>query len=85
MQFLYSDKLDKKKSINVCFFFSFSFKNKVDRKKKIGSKLTVAGSSSGLSSSAWRRNTFPRDIRHNILSKAGTRSRFITPATNLQK
>lgn len=34
MQFLYSDKLDKKKSINVCFFFSFSFKNKVDRKKK---------------------------------------------------
>lgn len=48
-------------------------------------KLTVAGSSKGLSSSVCRRNMLPRDIRQSILSKAGTRSRLITPPTNLQE
>jgi len=54
-------------------------------KIKEESELTVDGSSSGLSSSVCRRKTFPRDIRQSILSKAGTRSRFITPPTNLQE
>ena len=45
--------------------------------------LTVTGSSSAASISAWRRNTLPRQARHNILSKAGRRSRRMTPATNL--
>jgi len=51
------------------------------QKKKI--KLTVVGSSKGWSSSACLRKTFPLEIRHSILSKAGTLSLSITPATNL--
>lgn len=47
--------------------------------------FTVAGSSRDSSSSARRRNTLPRLIRHNIRSKPGTRSRGTTPATNLVK
>lgn len=42
-----------------------------------------AGSSSQSSISAWRKNTFPRQIRHNIRSKSGRRSRKMTPETNL--
>lgn len=45
--------------------------------------LTVTGSSSGVSISACRRNTFPLHTLHSILSKAGIFSRTITPATNL--
>lgn len=47
--------------------------------------LTVLGSSRAVSISAWRRNTLPRQTRHSICSKAGMRSRWITPATNLNK
>ena len=45
--------------------------------------ITVMGSSKAASISACRRNTLPRHARHSILSKAGKRSRRITPATNL--
>lgn len=61
----------------------FSIYVKIKKKKRL--ELTVAGSSNGFSISVCRRNTFPRDIRQSILSKAGTRSRFITPPTNLQE
>ena len=44
--------------------------------------LTVDGSSSGISISACLRKTFPLEMRHSILSKAGTLSRLMTPATN---
>lgn len=44
---------------------------------------TFDGSSNGCSIIAWRRNTLPRHARHNIRSKAGKRSRKITPATKL--
>lgn len=47
--------------------------------------LTVAGSSSGSSISAFRRNTLPRHTLHSILSKVGILSLPITPATNLHK
>lgn len=50
---------------------------------RLGTILTVDGSSSDSSSSARRKNTLPRLIRHNIRSKPGTRSRGTTPATNL--
>lgn len=32
---------------------------------------------------AWRRNTLPRQARHSMRSKAGRRSRRMTPATKL--
>ncbi len=41
----------------------------------------VLGSSSASSISAWRRKTFPRQARHSMRSKAGRRSRRMTPAT----
>jgi len=46
--------------------------------------LTVVGSFNGSSMLLRRKNTFPREIRHNILSNAGKRSLCTTPATNLQ-
>lgn len=45
--------------------------------------LTVEGSSSGVSISACRRNTFPRHALQSIRSNAGILSLNITPATKL--
>ena len=45
---------------------------------------TVTGSSSGASMSVCLRSTLPRQARHNIRSNAASRSRRITPATNLR-
>ena len=44
----------------------------------------VLGSSSGVSISACLKNTLPRQARHRRRSNEGTRSRAITPVTNLQ-
>lgn len=44
---------------------------------------TFDGSSSGCSIIAWRKKTLPRQARQSIRSKAGKRSRKITPATKL--
>lgn len=49
----------------------------------IFNQLTLAGSSNGASIIAWRKKTLPRQALHNIRSKAGKRSRRITPATKL--
>ena len=46
-------------------------------------RLTVVGSSRGSSIPACRRNTFPRHALHSTRSKAGSRSRAITPVTKL--
>lgn len=46
-------------------------------------RLTVDGSSRGVSISAWRKNTLPLHALHNIRSKAGILSRRMTPATKL--
>lgn len=43
----------------------------------------VLGSSRGVSISACLKNTLPRQARHKRRSKEGTRSREITPVTNL--
>ena len=43
----------------------------------------VLGSSSGVSISACLKNTLPRQARHRRRSNEGTRSRAITPVTNL--
>ena len=53
-------------------------------KVKVYKLFTVTGSSRGESISACFKNTFPRHALHNIRSKAGMRSRSMTPATNLQ-
>lgn len=57
--------------------------NKKKRERKKGLRHTFDGSSNGDSIWAWRRNTLPRHARHSIRSKAGKRSRKITPATKL--
>lgn len=70
----------------VQHYFSFPHRccKPIVNKTEVGQNLTVVGSSSGLSISACRRNTFPLQALHNMRSKGGIRSLNITPATNLQ-
>lgn len=73
---------------NRCVFFSISVWNcslVTAAHNSTLCALTVVGSSSGSSISAFLKKTFPRHTLHSILSKVGILSLLITPATNLQR
>ena len=62
-------------------FKSFKLEPYIDCDSEI--KVTVDGSSNGISISACLKNTFPRQALQSIRSKAGIFSRRITPAKKL--